>query len=1668
MPYQTDFESSDGYASGDLNEQNSWLSQGAAVNDVDVYSGTQAIQLAPANPESYLAIDIDSTNLANVIYVDFFIRAAARNASITTVTSLPSAVSMGWIQEGTEAELYVLDGDGAGEGIWTASGWRVPLTGQVTTDWHRITLRVDYNTGTWDLYGDNEPVLFNISFSDLSAVLTQFNLFGDTDSVTALDLLSVGEQHPLFLDADNDGMDDAYELMNGLDTTLNDRDLDLDGDGLLNIDEYLAGAPANDFMAHRYEAEDALNHRLRSRSGHSGYSGEGYLDFRNRDRGGDYIEWSIHAAEGGFAKLVFGYALKKNDRPLQLMVNGDVLVESMRFSANGSWTQWQETEPFVVAVNQGINTVRLTSIGFAGGNIDYLDVTMVPAHALTVENGIGSGTYGEGMVIDISADAAPDFQEFDQWIDAPSIVSDVNSPTTTVVMPTADALISATYKDLVPVTHRYEAEHQTLKGAKIKTKYTGYSGKAYADYSNGADYYIEWIINSSGQSLVELAWGYALKTGQGSLEVLLNGQLIENVIFPNTSGWAIWAETSSIPVTLSPGRNILRLRTTDSSYPNVDYLDVTSYISELIDADGDGMADSWEQQIDGNVASVLPEGDFDADGLSNKKEYWIGSSPTDSENAAPFFHGVTGTPAQQGLVTWDLWKGLRASSLQDTLHHPGMMSGPDATYELNSTDATGPELEAVSSRMRGFIVPAVSGQYEFAVNSRDGSELWLSLNGVPGDQVANLQRIAYAKEHTGGTWNRNSAQQSSLILLEAGRPYYFEAWQHKTKANDDFPESELKVGWKQPGFAEFEIINASYLISYYPQKSDVDDDGIFEASEILYNLNPQDKADGVLDSDGDTLSNQFEINFLKTNPYLADTDGDGQVDGFEYLLKTDPNNSLETTSLLSSLPGNWQTDHIGEVQTALDITSELGQGGVLVVDSSSGHRSTDAGGDNMTFMHQTVTGDFTIETKLEPSHRVLAHAGLMIRDSLEPDSKSVLLTMSANSWGKSLMYRDSQGGAIIEVTDDAQLGKRLKLERKGGTIIAYYNRDDAGDAGWMYYGRVDDCFADQVLVGAVVHSERSGVPVAVTIEELELSWVDSDHDGLSDSEEIALGTDPHNADTDGDGYSDYEEVKELLSDPLVPDLQEAELIASYTGVDALISLGAWETGGENGDAIYSTSVNGDLDFTINVPEAGVYRLEFELQHRLNNSVSNVYPISVEVDGQFIDRVEVILEEGGIETALAHVTTPWLEAGTHQVRFRYENTYSYRSLQVNALRVQKVGGEDANGNGIADWIENRLAVLNELENDINFSYTSPLCVEGDARFLELSSLSVDGTDYDMLPAPGQSWYSNVPLSADAAVQMDASFENGGLEDSLTVAWQALNLFTIPAPPVEGEEPQPISGLWWNATGELLFRKGDELRVTAFPAEVTAGTTQIEVLVQGESTPIDTFALTFGGTDGFYTLADAGSYILKATYDDGLGNTQNVEVAIRVLDGAFVDDPVAGLDTFRDWENPDITEELILEVDQGVTLANPVGLTDGGLGFALKTANLGDSYVSARVAENGPIVDVATVRGLDVASNYETSIDLLETFANGDSVYGVPIILSDVPEDIEIRIQIHVSGVAFYEPTGTEGENSNWMIYTAADFDEHGRLYIKFLHSSDRSGAVCHRIHVYSGDAYLGTF
>jgi len=65
-----------------------------------------------------------------------------------------------------------------------------------------------------------------------------------------------------------------------------------------------------------------------------------------------------------------------------------------------------------------------------------------------------------------------------------------------------------------------------------------------------------------------------------------------------------------------------------------------------------------------------------------------------------------------------------------------------------------------------------------------------------------------------------------------------------------------------------------------PNSTDSDSDGMSDAWENTYGLNPLDPSDANIDMDGDGLTNLYEFT-IDTNPTLIDTDGDGVDDGHD-------------------------------------------------------------------------------------------------------------------------------------------------------------------------------------------------------------------------------------------------------------------------------------------------------------------------------------------------------------------------------------------------------------------------------------------------------------------------------------------------------------------------------------------------------------------------------------------------------------------------------------------------------------------------------------------------------------------------------------------------------------------------------------------------------------------
>lgn len=119
---------------------------------------------------------------------------------------------------------------------------------------------------------------------------------------------------------------------------------------------------------------------------HTGYTGKGFVNFIND--AGDFIEWTLNKSSAGIVDIYFRYANDKNDsRPVELMINGVVVADSLEFPKTGTWDDWKDLL-FSTVLQQGTNKIRLTTIGRDGANIDHLrwkDQSVLSAGILEAE-----------------------------------------------------------------------------------------------------------------------------------------------------------------------------------------------------------------------------------------------------------------------------------------------------------------------------------------------------------------------------------------------------------------------------------------------------------------------------------------------------------------------------------------------------------------------------------------------------------------------------------------------------------------------------------------------------------------------------------------------------------------------------------------------------------------------------------------------------------------------------------------------------------------------------------------------------------------------------------------------------------------------------------------------------------------------------------------------------------------------------------------------------------------------------------------------------------------------------------------------------------------------------------------------------------------------------------
>lgn len=150
----------------------------------------------------------------------------------------------------------------------------------------------------------------------------------------------------------------------------------------------------------------------------------------------------------------------------------------------------------------------------------------------------------------------------------------------------------------------------------------------------------------------------------------------------------------------------------------------------------------------------------------------------------------------------ETWMGLSGSAVSDLTSSFAYKNDPPnevkvVTKRLNTTRD---RADNFGARLQTYIIPKVTGTYNFWVASDDSSELWLSTD----DNEANLVKIASVSGYTSyEQWNKYSSQKSPGISLVAGQPYFMMALNKEGDGGD-----HLSIAW-QSSSVPFTVIDGS-------------------------------------------------------------------------------------------------------------------------------------------------------------------------------------------------------------------------------------------------------------------------------------------------------------------------------------------------------------------------------------------------------------------------------------------------------------------------------------------------------------------------------------------------------------------------------------------------------------------------------------------------------------------------------------------------------------------------------------------------------------------------------------------------------------------------------------------------------------------------------------------
>lgn len=591
-----------------------------------------------------------------------------------------------------------------------------------------------------------------------------------------------------------------------------------------------------------------------------------------------------------------------------------------------------------------------------------------------------------------------------------------------------------------------------------------------------------------------------------------------------------------------------------------------------------------------------------------------------------------------------------------------------------------------------------------------------------------------------------------------------------------------------------------------------------------------------------------------------------------------------------------------------------------------------------------------------------------------------------------------------------------------------------------------------------VDSNGDGIPdwwavkYGLSVDGESIAADDPAGDGLSNLQKYQLGLDPTKPCFNGNSLATFDLVAQTGTDPLNGSPLTVQTVTQVPGSAVVNQLGVW---GQDNNAIYALCRRGYVEYDLQVPSAGMYRLDVWGGAHVAGAIDLQYPLILFVDGEYLNR-EILSTNSFVSTL-----TPWLQAGVHRVRVYWDNASRfYTPLEIDSVNLVSLTGQDKDGNGISDWVDYRLRMLSGLTAGASptiDSFVSPFCLEGRERYLSTMTLQTGyGNKLTIKPGANPNWYADVPLTPNDPTTVQASFENGGLSQTATIDWMPLD----------------ISG-----TNQITIRKGDSLLLKTGGSQ--GWSEQAAFVVPGVTnyTGLQPAVIQFDQPGTFMVTGtpvnanSAARRTLQVTVVDLVSNnvdpsawtTTSLPLGITAADWAAmasINTTPAWVGYGRDWNGPQIPGGAILQAGTDLSLQPTNGLPQAGVPFQIQMDDAVTNYVVARLGQNGPILGSSSISGFRLFSGYDTEVYVVQEYPDGTRLVEMGIVMSPVQSNVIVNLRIIVGGVMFDD--GTVEKN-----LTAKDFDELGATTVRFILPPQAVTSVCHRITAYEGTIPLGS-